>query len=182
MPDTTSEKRKRLEQLSGAPSVDAKAEPTGAPADTRKALEDGNEEERQAAQATIGATAPEATEPLTPDRIGMLAETTARAVEAITGGQVPLPPFERPTGDVDRIPPALYTPIVALSRFFQKAGKAGLAEAAAHQFDPAELGTSNDGLADLAARMDAIAGDQALIAAAKRPPSAAKEEPEPPTA
>lgn len=112
-------------------------------------------------QQELAGAIPMADEPLDPGRLNAIADLLSRAIPALSGGQVPAPPFgEIPPGTrgVDQVPPDIGAAILALGQFVQDQG------IEAYAFDPLEAMTSNAGLDEVSAILDGMASDKALVA------------------
>jgi hypothetical protein len=126
-------------------------------------------------QQAIGAAAPPASEPLQAAALNNLQKALARNFDTLSDGQAPLPEAPPYQGQVEQIPAELYAPVVAIAGFLQQSG---LEEAGRHQFEPAELVATNDGVIDLAGKINAITKDTALMKAIQRGAAQAGAQPE----
>ena len=104
---------------------------------------------------------PAATEDLEPAKIGILHDTVRRFWRRAGGGQ--LPPVQE-TEEEGALPGPLYDAVVSIAGFVQEA--AGLSE---HAFDPNKFVTTNEGVLDLAMRLDQILADEDFQAALSVP-------------
>jgi len=124
-------------------------------------------------QQTIGAAAPRAKEPLEPEVVNLVAKMLGSAVVALTDGQV-TPAFAETSEPVEALPADIFAGLAAITTLFEQ-----VPEAEAYRYDIEEATASNDGLAELAKRLDAASKDKELIRAMKRPQKAAAQEKKP---
>ena len=126
-------------------------------------------------QDDLAQAIPPAQEPLDMERVNGLSDALMSATDRLSGGQVQgdLPRVE---GEVDAVPPELFAPLAALAAFVSQ-----IEGAEQFQFDPTEAVTTNNGLAQVAATLDALSQDEAVLTAASSPEprEAPAAEPEP---
>lgn len=132
---------------------------------------------------SLGAMAPAAAEPLEAEKVNRLAATVKTAIDKLGGGQVQAPEVERVSGELQQLPPPLYTSLTTLDMFFRQAAGAGLPGAEKYQMDVESIATTNNGLDEGLATVSEIASDTELHravqqAAGPAPKKEAKPEPE----
>lgn len=110
----------------------------------------------------LGEAAPQASEPLEPERLNVLAEMLVGAVDALSQGQAQLPPPQEVTQPQEQIPADIFAPLMAIQGFLQ-------AEGLKTDIDIESMATSNDGIGELAASISQLAGDAAVQMAANSP-------------
>lgn len=122
-------------------------------------------------QEEINAAAPEATEPLDPNRINPLGQIVSEAAGTLSGGQLQIPVVEV-QGPQDALPPELFAAVMAMSAVTD-AGPEALKK---YNFDPTTLAANNAGLAEMANTISAMAADPKAVQAMNQPLEGGPEE------
>ena len=130
-------------------------------------------DESKEMEAAVGGTAPMATEPLEPTRVNALADTLMEFVMSMAGGQVQLPEIPPIDQAVEQLPPSIYAALVAIAAFLEQTTIAGAEQ---YKFEPADMATDNDGLAEVASILSAMMADEKFKQQLTATPAA---EPEP---
>ena len=144
------------------PENDPMAYTEASEADVAGKLEEYDATAQEAALQQVG-EAPPAKMPLTPNRVNALAETTVRAIETLSDGQVQVGEPVTIAEPVDALPPQLYQQV---SAFAQVPSMAGMEE---YSFDPAEESTTDDGLLRMANMIDQMSNDKKVKNAMMQP-------------
>lgn len=135
---------------------------------------DDDEPARMAAQVTAddaaageemaSAATPMATEPIVPGTIDTLSAVLPRAIERLTGGQIPadsvqIPPVE---GDMEKLPPAAAKHLLAVAGMV-KAFAQRIPGLEQYAIEPEQELTTNDGIVQAAFKVDKLSKDSKLV-------------------
>ena len=128
------------------------------------------------AQAAVGASIPEADEPLKVSVVTSLAEILAPALDKLTNGEIQLQ-FQPVQADVPQLPADLGAPIIAVAEMVKKYAP-NMPALKGYIFDAPELMRTNAGLTEIATTVDEMSRDEAVLAALKGPPPGQEGEPD----
>lgn len=134
----------------------------GAPADIQAADAEVTAER----QDTIASAAPQAREPLEPNRVSMLSQIVSQAMTDLAGGQIAAPPVVEVQGPVDVLPPELFAQVSAVGSLVEQHPDPAFD---AYSFDPIEMSSTNAGLAEMANIIDNMASDKKILNLMKQP-------------
>lgn len=133
----------------GASATDGLPEDPAPRADVGAALDQHEAEARASITSTVGAEAPEADDGLDPHRVTHLAEVLGATLGDLTDGEVPIDvPVHLAEGPVTRLPPEIYTALVATSEWAKAMVAQGVKAAKPYVFEPQALASSDSGLVD----------------------------------
>ena len=126
------------------------------------------------AMAAVAGKIPPPREPLDPATFNAMVETLERAVEDLSGGEIPMPEAPEVTEPIESVPAPVAAMVATLAEFFGQ-----VPEGEPYRFDAGEMLGSNKGLRELTGLLDQACSDKALVKATTKGSSAAAKAPPP---
>lgn len=130
---------------------------------------------RMQGREAIASAVPEPEEPLKESVVNALGELIGPAIERLTKGQMPAPPWTPVQGDQETVPMELAEPVMALGAMTQSLMDK-LPEIADYAFDAPAMLTTNAGLTEVGSLIDSMSRDKALIKALSAKGTAPEDE------
>lgn len=135
----------------------------------------GDSEVAAATSDAIGAGAPPASAPLSPERVNRLSQAIGMAVEALSVGEAPAPPLEDVTDPQDAVPGPVYAQLRTIIESLKASGVRGVEK---YELDVDEAVTSERGLEQAIMVLTKASQDERLIDALSGGPKHGKGMPE----
>lgn len=113
--------------------------------------------------AKDGEQAPVVRGGLDPRRVNRLGQALAATIGKLSGGEA-TPEMPTVDGQIDQLPPQIYSPLVAIAGFIDQAGKEveGISQ---YAYNPQEVASSNDGIDTGYAAIQGLGQDKDVVRA-----------------